>query len=458
MKNLRFVLGVFIMLYFPINALSQDLVITEIMYDDPTSGTDTLEFVEILNSSSSGINIMDYYLSEAIEVTFPDTTIHPGQHFIVAKDSAIFRRFFGISAFEWTGVLNNGGETIKLYDNSDQLIDSVSYNNTVDWPDAGGTGPSLVLCNPYADNNIPENWDASNTYVDTIANGDSVYASPGSRDGQCFADLTIIYPADSAFLRDCSFTGEDTANVYFMNIGNAPVFPNDTILLYYTLEGSDKVWEFYAEDTAIAPFEGALYSFDSLVDLSTHKVYDFTMGLKYIHDHDTSNNDIIGQVESYEFIVDLGPDTLTTALPVYLDAGEGTDYLWNDNSTDSTLYVGSTGLYHVMVTDSNGCQDTDTIFVKKDSPVSLSTNFNDLDVKLYPNPNNGKFSFEITPGEKGCLTYEIYNILGVRILEKEIKNMVNYNARVNLTQYPRGIYYLHYQFNGADKTIKIIYE
>ncbi len=458
MKHLHFIFGLFIILYFPMNALSQDLIITEIMYDDPTSGTDTLEFVEILNSSSSGINIMDYYLSEAIDVTFPDTIIHPGQHFIVAKDSAIFRRFFGVSAFEWSGVLNNGGETIKLFNNSGQLIDSISYDNTIDWPGANGTGPSLVLCNPFTDNNDPSNWYASNTYVDTIANGDSVYASPGISDGQCFADLTIGFPADSSFLRDCSFTGSDTANVYFINIGNAPVFPNDTILLYYTLENSDKVWEFYTEDTTLDPNEGVLYSFDSLADLSMHKVYNFTMGLDYKHDNDTSNNQIYAWVESYAFSVNLGPDTLTTALPVYLDAGEGMDYLWNDNSTDSTLHVNSTGLYHVIVTDSNGCQGTDTIFVKKDSPVSLSINSNDLDIKLYPNPNNGKFAFELISEETGCLTYELYNILGIKILDKKIKHLMNYNARINLTQYPPGIYYLHYQFNGSDKTIKIIYE
>jgi hypothetical protein len=458
MKHLKCITGLVFMLLFSMHATSQDLVITEIMYDDPTSGTDSLEFIEILNSSSSGINILDYYLSEAISITFPDTTIQPGEYIIVAKDSAVFNRFYGCSAFEWTGILNNGGETIRLFDNSGHLLDSVSYDNTADWPDADGTGSSLVLCNPYTDNNTPENWLASNSYVDTIADGSPVYASPGNNDGQCFAELMIIYPADSALLGDCSFTGEDTANIIFMNIGNMPVLPHDTVHLNYTLEGSDKVWEYYVEDTALDPNEATIYSFDSLVDLSTHKIYGFTMGLAYKHDNDTSNNQISARVESYEFVVDLGPDTLTTALPVYLDAGEGVDYLWNDNSTDSTLYVDNAGIYHVMVIDSNGCQDSDTIVVKEDSPVSIQINADGFDVKLYPNPNNGIFAFKFTSGEKGCLSYELYNILGIKILDKKINNLVNYNARINLTSYPPGIYYLHYQFNGQDKTIKVIYK
>lgn len=65
-------------------------------------------------------------------------------------------------------------------------------------------------------------------------------------------------------------------------------------------------------------------------------------------------------------IVNIGNDTLilcaqNTTLNV--TATDATSYLWNDGSTLSSLTVDSTGLYHVLVSDANGCQTSDSIFV-----------------------------------------------------------------------------------------------
>jgi gliding motility-associated-like protein len=63
-------------------------------------------------------------------------------------------------------------------------------------------------------------------------------------------------------------------------------------------------------------------------------------------------------------IVDLGPD-ITTCQPdtIILNAGNpGANYLWNDNSTNSTLSVGMIGTYWVEVTQS-GCANADTMNV-----------------------------------------------------------------------------------------------
>jgi gliding motility-associated-like protein len=51
-------------------------------------------------------------------------------------------------------------------------------------------------------------------------------------------------------------------------------------------------------------------------------------------------------------------DVLT--LDVYL---EGASYLWSDNSTISSGDIDATGFYSVILTDSNGCSNSDTINV-----------------------------------------------------------------------------------------------
>ncbi len=50
--------------------------------------------------------------------------------------------------------------------------------------------------------------------------------------------------------------------------------------------------------------------------------------------------------------------------PLTLDAGAGfVAYQWQDGSTNQTFTVGSTGLYSVTVTDGNGCQAYDEVYI-----------------------------------------------------------------------------------------------
>ncbi|HAQ38663.1 MAG TPA: hypothetical protein DCQ58_09165, partial [Saprospirales bacterium] len=54
------------------------LVITEIMYNPPESGTDLTEFIEIYNNSDQAINLNGYEIKDAIQIVFGDTTIVAG--------------------------------------------------------------------------------------------------------------------------------------------------------------------------------------------------------------------------------------------------------------------------------------------------------------------------------------------------------------------------------------------
>jgi len=69
-------------------------------------------------------------------------------------------------------------------------------------------------------------------------------------------------------------------------------------------------------------------------------------------------------------VIDLGPDTMICeGMPLYLNAGGGYDeYIWNNNMTDSLLFIEMDGLYSVTATNYNnshtlGCYGSDTIKV-----------------------------------------------------------------------------------------------
>ncbi|MGB4603694.1 MAG: gliding motility-associated C-terminal domain-containing protein [Bacteroidales bacterium] len=69
-------------------------------------------------------------------------------------------------------------------------------------------------------------------------------------------------------------------------------------------------------------------------------------------------------------VIDLGEDTsICEGMPLILNAGGGYDeYLWNNNTTDSLLFVEMSGLYSVTATNYNidhtlGCSGSDTMIV-----------------------------------------------------------------------------------------------
>ncbi len=70
-------------------------------------------------------------------------------------------------------------------------------------------------------------------------------------------------------------------------------------------------------------------------------------------------------------VVDLGPDTnICQGTSVCLTAGSGTGntYLWNNGVTNSTLCITVPGPYNVVVTNSIGCSETDSVIISQPAP------------------------------------------------------------------------------------------
>ena len=60
-------------------------------------------------------------------------------------------------------------------------------------------------------------------------------------------------------------------------------------------------------------------------------------------------------------------------------------------------------------------------------------------VKVYPNPNNGQFTLELTNVESGAIIY-IYNLLGAAIYQSTTMNQTS--CKINLPRIKRGIYFV----------------
>ena len=156
------------------------VVINEIMYDPPETGSCTNEFVELYNITGADVDLSGWDLPGAGDYTFPSTTVIQADNFLVVLDTntaisaAVFRAQHGIPAsvpihghnFD----LGNQGEAIRLEQPNDDpntnapdiLVDRVRYNDKSPWPtEAGGEGPSLERFDAAAFGDDPLNWRAA---------------------------------------------------------------------------------------------------------------------------------------------------------------------------------------------------------------------------------------------------------------------------------------------------------
>lgn len=188
-KTLLTIIGVAL-----ISVLSQaQIVITEIMYNPPESGTDSTEFVELYNAGGSPVDLQNYTFSSGITFTFSaSTVVAAGGYAVLAVDAAAFQAYYGVPPTgQFSGALGNGGEPITLRDGSNAVVDSVNYDDAAPWPlgfaagQVDGGGASLMLCNAAADNNDGNNWAASTTSAGITINGFAVLASPFAADAAC---------------------------------------------------------------------------------------------------------------------------------------------------------------------------------------------------------------------------------------------------------------------------------
>lgn len=171
-------LGLFYLFQYALSAESE-IVINEIHYD-VADKTLRAEFIELHNPSEELVDISGWRISSAVNYTFPqNTVIEAGSFLVVAADPKTIFEEWGIDAQgPWAGNLANDGETVRLRDSSDDVVDQVDYQSGFPWPVVGSAPSySIELINPNLANDIGGNWRSS---VGTAGGDDSTLISGGS--------------------------------------------------------------------------------------------------------------------------------------------------------------------------------------------------------------------------------------------------------------------------------------
>ncbi|MFK7903893.1 MAG: CotH kinase family protein [Chitinophagales bacterium] len=125
------------------------------------------EFIQLYNPSTATVDLTGYVLSNAVDLVFPALQIAPDETIWLVKDASLFSEVTG-QVVEWTsGKLSNGGETIRLTDAHEIIVDQVTYDDALPWVlEADGQGAWLSLISSDLDNHFAENWKAGTVLTD----------------------------------------------------------------------------------------------------------------------------------------------------------------------------------------------------------------------------------------------------------------------------------------------------
>ena len=131
------------------------VVFNEIHYQ-PAGPAEAGEYVELFNQMGIKEDISGWRI-EGLDYTFPaGSIINPGSHVLLAKTPSAGQ--FG----PFPGNINNGGERLRLINQSGRMMDEIAFTDEAPWPvGAGGSGFTLAKINPYLDSGRPANWAAS---------------------------------------------------------------------------------------------------------------------------------------------------------------------------------------------------------------------------------------------------------------------------------------------------------
>ncbi|HEV8605306.1 MAG TPA: lamin tail domain-containing protein [Tepidisphaeraceae bacterium] len=155
------------------------IIINEIMYNPPLGGD---EFVELLNITNAAVDLFDpanpantWKFTRGLTFSFPQGVSVPagGYMLLVAIDPATFRSKYSIPIsvpiYQYTGLLDNNGETLSLGKPTTPEIDltvpyieidRVDYDNVAPWPTTpAGGGASLGKTSPVLYGNDPVSWE-----------------------------------------------------------------------------------------------------------------------------------------------------------------------------------------------------------------------------------------------------------------------------------------------------------
>jgi hypothetical protein len=115
------------------------------------------------------------------------------------------------------------------------------------------------------------------------------------------------------------------------------------------------------------------------------------------------------------------------------------------------------GNYQVVVTNAQGCSavSADHVVDHRGGGVGITETTQQSELKLYPNPSTGVVMVEVPEHWREALEIDGYSSTGQRILSKKIAYPQIEKVRIDLSDLPRGMYYLQFRSGNHQTNRKV---
>lgn len=139
-----------------------------------------------------------------------------------------------------------------------------------------------------------------------------------------------------------------------------------------------------------------------------------------------------------------------------LASNECYTFTMNDSADDG---LGNGGYFEIVDSNNNIIASGGSFKTTSQHKFSILTlskaDFEFTDLKMYPNPNNGKFNIEFNPESSENININVYDISGREISSKEYKTSGLFNESIDLQNVKSGVYLVSIS-DGIKKTVKRI--
>ncbi|MEN8155614.1 MAG: CotH kinase family protein [Bacteroidota bacterium] len=190
------------------------IVINEICYiQDPVS--DSEDWLELFNNSDHYIDISEWILKDSDDAHFysikPGTLLSPHGYHVVCRNLGAFETVYPeVKNYEgeFGFGLSSSGDMVRLYTHDTVLVDSVNYGISSPWPTIpAGSGQTLALNSPYADNSLGESWELSSESTGTPGLDNAFIPGTGSE--------RLIHPEDILYQNSPNPFSHETKIIFF---------------------------------------------------------------------------------------------------------------------------------------------------------------------------------------------------------------------------------------------------
>ena len=187
------------------------VVINEINYHSPST-LFTDDWIELYNTSLQQQDISGWVITDSDSahryVIAQGTVLPPRGYLVVCRDLSLFRTLHPTMTNSIGNLgfgLSGSGDCVKLFNQAGILVDSVQYGTSYPWPEEpDGDGPTLERTNPFSNNSLAENWNASQNPGGTPGTRNSLTDIPSLETSKEAPEITELYPnpaTDHVFIR-----------------------------------------------------------------------------------------------------------------------------------------------------------------------------------------------------------------------------------------------------------------